>query len=72
MDKFDRKVIGYESTKDILRQILNVLQRPEVYKKDISFQEGIAWWNLILVLGKSLLAKFYPDGGIWTKALCFS
>ncbi len=28
MDKFDEKVIGYESTKDILRQILDILKRP--------------------------------------------
>ena len=28
MDKFDEKVIGYESTKNILRQILDALKRP--------------------------------------------
>ena len=33
MDKFDEKVIGYESTKEILRQILDILKRPEVYKR---------------------------------------
>ena len=32
MDKFDEKVIGYESTKNILRQILDALKRPELYK----------------------------------------
>ena len=26
MDKFDEKVIGYESTKEILRQILDILK----------------------------------------------
>ena len=41
MDKFDEKVIGYESTKEILRQILDILKRPEVYKeKSFLFQEG--------------------------------
>ena len=33
MDKFDEKVIGYESTKNILRQILDALKRPELYKR---------------------------------------
>ena len=33
MDKFDEKVIGYESTKEILRQILDILKRPETYKR---------------------------------------
>ena len=32
MDKFDEKVIGYESAKNILRQILDALKRPELYK----------------------------------------
>ena len=42
MDKFDEKVIGYESTKDILRQILDILKRPEVYKrKGISIPKGV-------------------------------
>ena len=42
MDKFDEKVIGYESTKDILRQILDILKRPEVYKrKGISIPRGL-------------------------------
>ena len=27
MDKFDEKIIGYESTKNILRQILDTIQR---------------------------------------------
>ena len=42
MDKFDEKVIGYESTKEILRQILDILKRPEFYKKERTFlfQEG--------------------------------
>ena len=37
MDKFDEKVIGYESTKNILRQILDALKRPELYKRQRSF-----------------------------------
>ena len=32
MDRFDEKIIGYESTKNILRQILDALKRPELYK----------------------------------------
>ena len=32
MDKFDEKIIGYEATKNILRQILDTLKRPELYK----------------------------------------
>ncbi len=27
MDKFDEKIIGYESTKEILRQILDILKK---------------------------------------------
>ena len=29
MDKFDEKIIGYEATKNILRQILDTLKRPD-------------------------------------------
>lgn len=31
MDKFDEKVIGYDSIKETLRQIADVLKRPEAY-----------------------------------------
>lgn len=33
MDKFDEKVIGYDSIKETLRQIADVLKRPEAYKE---------------------------------------
>lgn len=42
MDKFDEKIIGYESTKNILRQILDTLKRPEIYKsKGASIPRGL-------------------------------
>lgn len=42
MDKFDEKIIGYESTKNILRQILDTLKRPELYKsKGASIPRGL-------------------------------
>ena len=42
MDKFDEKVIGYESIKNILRQILDNLKRPELYKsKGASIPRGL-------------------------------
>lgn len=41
MDKFDEKVIGYESTKDILRQILDILKdRRFIKERAFLFQEG--------------------------------
>lgn len=56
MDKFDEKVIGYESTKDILRQILDILKRPEVYlSKD---QESLVW---VLDHAENELWKQPPD-----------
>lgn len=33
MDKFDEKVIGYDSVKETLRQIADVLKRPEAFIK---------------------------------------
>lgn len=33
MDKFDEKVIGYDSIKETLRQIADVLKQPEAYKE---------------------------------------
>ena len=64
MDKFDEKVIGYESTKEILRQILDILKkRPEVYKrKGISIPRGLLMES-DPGLGKKS-AGIYPDGGI--------
>ena len=60
MDKFDEKVIGYESTKDILRQILDILKRPEVYKrKGISIPRGLLESDP--GLGKSLLASILME-----------
>ena len=34
MDKFDEKVIGYDSIKETLRQIADGLKRPEAYKEN--------------------------------------
>lgn len=71
MDKFDEKVIGYESTKEILRQILDILKRPEVYKrKGISIPRGLLMES-DPGLGKKS-AGIYPDGRVRTEALCFS
>lgn len=40
MDKFDEKVIGYESTKEILRQILDILKdRRFIKERAFLFQE---------------------------------
>lgn len=42
MDKFDEKVIGYDSIKETLRQIADVLKRPEAYKeKGVSMPRGL-------------------------------
>ena len=61
MDKFDEKVIGYESTKEILRQILDILKRPEVYKrKGISIPRGLLMES-DSGLGKSLLASILME-----------
>ena len=61
MDKFDEKVIGYESTKEILRQILDILKRPEVYKrKGISIPRGLLMES-DPGLGKSLLASILME-----------
>lgn len=59
MDKFDEKVIGYESTKNILRQILDALKRPELYKsKGASIPRGLLMES-DPGLGKSLLATVF-------------
>ena len=42
MDKFDEKVIGYDSIKETLRQIADVLKRTEAYKeKGVSMPRGL-------------------------------
>lgn len=61
MDKLDEKVIGYESTKEILRQILDILKRPEVYKrKGISIPRGLLMES-DPGLEKSLLASILME-----------
>lgn len=70
MDRFDEKVIGYESTKNILRQILDTLKRPEIYKsKGASIPRGLLMES-DPGLGKSLLAAvFIKESG--RKSLVF-
>lgn len=70
MDRFDEKIIGYESTKNILRQILDALKRPELYKsKGASIPRGILMES-DPGLGKSLLATvFIKESG--RKSLVF-
>ena len=70
MDKFDEKIIGYESTKNILRQILDALKRPELYKsKGASIPRGLLMES-DPGLGKSLLATvFIKESG--RKSLVF-
>ena len=70
MDKFDEKIIGYESIKNILRQILDTLKRPELYKsKGASIPRGLLMES-DPGLGKSLLATvFIKESG--RKSLVF-
>lgn len=70
MDKFDEKIIGYEATKNILRQILDTLKRPEIYKsKGASIPRGLLMES-DPGLGKSLLATvFIKEAG--RKSLVF-
>lgn len=70
MDKFDEKIIGYEATKNILRQILDTLKRPELYKsKGASIPRGLLMES-DPGLGKSLLATvFIKESG--RKSLVF-
>ena len=70
MDKFDEKIIGYEATKNILRQILDTLKRPELYKsKGASIPRGLLMESAP-GLGKSLLASvFIKESG--RKSLVF-
>lgn len=59
MDRFDEKIIGYESIKNILRQILDTLKRPELYKsKGASIPRGLLMES-DPGLGKSLLATVF-------------
>lgn len=80
MDRFDEKIIGYESTKNILRQILDTLKRPELYKsKGASIPRGLLMES-DPGLGKSLLAtvfikesgrKSYDAGRLFNETLIF-
>ena len=61
MDQFDEKVIGYESTKEILRQVLDILKNPEIYKRN----GAVIPKGLLMVsepgLGKSLMASIFME-----------
>lgn len=61
MDKFDEKVIGYDSIKETLRQIADVLKRPEAYKeKGVSMPRGLLMESAP-GLGKSLIASILME-----------
>lgn len=61
MDKFDEKVIGYDSIKETLRQIADVLKRPEAYKeKGVSVPRGLLMESAP-GLGKSLMASILME-----------
>lgn len=61
MDKFDEKVIGYDSIKETLRQIADVLKRPEAYKeKGVSMPRGLLMESAPR-LGKSLMASILME-----------
>lgn len=61
MDLFDQRVIGYEATKEILRQLLDILGHKDVYKK----QGASVPHGLLMVsepgLGKSLMAATFME-----------
>lgn len=61
MDQFDKKVIGYESTKELLRQVLDILKNPEIYKRN----GAVIPRGLLMVsepgLGKSLMASIFME-----------
>lgn len=61
MDQFDKKVIGYESTKELLRQVLDILKNPEIYKKN----GAVILKGLLMVsepgMGKSLMASIFME-----------
>lgn len=61
MDKFDEKVIGYDSIKETLRQIADVLKRPEAYKeKGVSMPRGLLMESAP-GLGKRLMASILME-----------
>lgn len=61
MDKFNEKVIGYDSIKETLRQIADVLKRPEAYKeKRVSMPRGLLMESAP-GLGKSLMASILME-----------
>ena len=61
MDKFDEKVIGYDSIKETLRQIADVRKRPEAYKeKGVSMPRGLLMESAP-GLGKSLMASILME-----------
>ena len=61
MDKFDEKVIGYDSIKETLRQIADVLKRTEAYKeKGVSMPRGLLMESAP-GLGKSLIASILME-----------
>ena len=61
MDKFDEKVIGYDSIKETLRQVADVLKRPEAYKeKGVSMPRGLLMESAP-GLGKSLMASILME-----------
>ena len=61
MDKFNEKVIGYDSIKETLRQIADVLKRPEAYKeKGVSMPRGLLMESAP-GLGKSLMASILME-----------
>lgn len=61
MDMFDQRVAGYESTKDILRRILDVLKRPATYRNNgASIPRGLLMKSPP-GLGKSLLASVFME-----------
>lgn len=61
MDKFDEKVIGYDSIKETLRQIADVLKRTEAYKeKGVSMPRGLLMESAP-GLGKSLMASILME-----------
>lgn len=61
MDKFDEKVIGYDSIKETLRQIADVLKRTEAYEeKGVSMPRGLLMESAP-GLGKSLMASILME-----------
>ena len=61
MDKFDEKVIGYDSIKETLRQIADVLKQPEAYKEKGVFMPRGLLMESAPGLGKSLMASILME-----------